>query len=299
MSVQARTAALERNLSPTEATLAWLADAHGCRTLSAYIDSHMDDPRGTGPLDSVVRQAVGSVTRQVARRYGRSMDGARLIAARDAIFLVELVLGIEDTLGTAIATGSLRFLALDAGLDALVAEARLLGRTTAPGSRAPDRWAAWRGMMYPWLTEAYALDEARRLLEWRYLGGTTALFPATAEGWEGLLLAYEGLVTRAPASGAAAVPDIDGSAVRKSARNRARAVAATIVSDARLATLDYLGLTTDALALAEQRLRPPDEPTPQPAPARRFRRSKRRALRTTPKGGNTGAGGKLSTTSSQ
>ena len=128
-------------------------------------------------------------------------------------------------------------------------------------------------MTSEWLTEAYALDEARRLLEWRYLGGTTALFPATAEGWEGLLLAYEGLVTRASASGAAAVRDIDGSALRKSARNRARAVAATIVSDARLATLAYLGLTTDALALAERRLGTRDEPTAKPASPPRRRSS--------------------------
>jgi hypothetical protein len=281
MSLHARTAALERTLSPTEATLLWLADAHRCRTLPAYLDQLIDDPRGTGPLDSVARHAVGSVTGRVARRYGESLDGARRIAARDAIFLVELVLGLEDTLETAIATGSLRWLALDAQLDALVAEARFSGQTTAPGRRVPDRRAAWRGMTSQWLTEAYALDEARRLLEWRYLRGTTALFPATAEGWDGLLLAYEGLGERASARGGTAGGDIDVPALRRAARDRARAVAATIVSDARLATLEYLGLTTDALALAERHLRPPDEPTAQPASPRRFRRSKGRASRTT------------------
>ena len=283
MSLQARTAALERTLGPTEATLAWLAEAHRCRTLSAYLEGLLDDPRGTGPLDSVPRQAVGSVTGRVARRYGESLDGARRIAARDAIFLVKLALGLEGTLETAIATASLRWLALDAQLDALVAQARCSERTTAPGRRVPDRRAAWRAMMSQWLGEAYALDEARRLLEWRYLGGTTALFPATAEGWQGVLLAYEGLIERASARGGTAGGDIDVPALRGAARNRARAVAATIVSDARLATLDYLGLTTEAFALAERLLRPPDEPTARPASPRRFRRSKRRALRTTAK----------------
>ena len=283
MSLHARITALERTLSPTEATLAWLAEAHRCRTLSAYLEGLLDDPRRTGPLEGVTRQAVGSVTGRVARRYGESLDGARRIAARDAIFLVKLVLGLEDTLGTAIATGSLRWLALDAQLDALVAEARCSERTAPPGRRVPDRRVAWRAMMAQWLTEAYALEEARRLLQWRYLGGTTALFPATAEGWERVLLAYERLVERASASRAIAGGDIDVPALRGAARNRARAVAASLVSDARLATLDYLGLTTDALELAERQLRTPDEPTARPASPRRFRRPKRRALRTTAK----------------
>jgi hypothetical protein len=114
------------------------------------------------------------------------------------------------------------------------------------------------------LAGIYATEETRLLLECRYLDGHPALFPEAVEDWARLLEQAERLVGLGDAlrplmvgtprlRGAAAGIDLDA------LRARARALAATLVgrllTEARAATLDILGDTDAATALAARQLR--------------------------------------------
>ena len=61
---------------------------------------------------------------------------------------------------------------------ALAAEAELESATEGPQSRRTitRRWAAWREAVSVWLTNLHSANEARLLLERRYLDGRSAVF---------------------------------------------------------------------------------------------------------------------------
>lgn len=56
-----RLAQLEASLSPTQATLLWLADAHGFDSLCAYATSLVEQPTAMSPLVAVPQQARRAV----------------------------------------------------------------------------------------------------------------------------------------------------------------------------------------------------------------------------------------------
>jgi hypothetical protein len=118
------------------------------------------------------------------------------------------------------------------------------------------------------LTAIYGAEEARLLLERRFLDGQAVLFPDAIADWERLRENAERLaslagplpplpVVRRRASRSAEIepPDLEFDALRASARTQAPAVASRLVDEARTATLDVLGDTEGATSIMARRLR--------------------------------------------
>ena len=118
------------------------------------------------------------------------------------------------------------------------------------------------------LIRLYAAEEARALLERRYLDCHPALFPDALDDWERLRESAERLAglgdalrpliqgrRRMPGSAEIKPPDLDLDALRSGARTQAPAVASWLVEEARTATLDILGDTGGATSIAARRLR--------------------------------------------
>ncbi len=191
---------------------------------------------------------------------------------RDAVFLVELVLRLNSVATETIRIEGLRYAALFWEMRAISAEAELARRYRSRADRSAaslaERWQAWCMAIAALLTGIYAAEEARALLERRYLDGHSALFPDAIAGWEQLRESIERLASlgdalrpledgrrRAPRSADIEPPDLDLDALRSGARTTAPAVAAGLVDEARAAALDLLWDTEGATSIAARCLR--------------------------------------------
>jgi hypothetical protein len=193
-------------------------------------------------------------------------------AVRDAIFLVELVLRLNSVASETIRIEGLRYAALFWEMRALAAEAELARRSRSRGDRSAssfvERWQAWCAATAALLTALYAAEEARALLERRYLDRHPALFPDATADWQRLRESIERLAGlggalrlliegrgRAPRSADILPLDIGLDALRSGARTTAPAVAARLIDEARAAALDILGDTEGVSSIAARRLR--------------------------------------------
>ena len=184
-------------------------------------------------------------------------------AVRDAVFLVELVLRLNLAAEETIRIEGLRYAALFWEMRALTAEAELERGTDGAGGRRPiaRRWAAWRAAVTDWLTSLAAAEEARLLLERRYLDGRGVLFPDLGRDWEALRETGARLAALADAlpalgDGRSRSRGLQNLSPRRTAvAGRAAAQAAGLADTAREAALDLLGDTEGAVAIAERRLR--------------------------------------------
>ena len=140
-------------------------------------------------------------------------------------------------------------------------------RTRGPTANLVGRWQEWctgTGML---LAGIYAAEEARTLVERRYLDGHAALFPDVIADWDRLRERAERLASlggalplpvgrrRAPRSAEIERPDLDLDALRSGARAQASALAARLGNEARAATLDVVGDAQGATAMMARRLR--------------------------------------------
>ncbi len=263
MTAGRRLARLGGALSPKAATVLWLAEAYQFGSLPAYVDWLIDQPISAAPLERLpdqVRAAALAATRGLPREAVR---GAARQAVRDAIFLVELVLRLNVAAEETTRMEGLRYGALFWEMRAISAEAQLERGAEGTGGRRPisRRAAAWRAAVADWLTSLAAAEEARLLLERRYLDGRGALFPDLAR--DGETLRETGARLAALGDALPALRD-DGSR-RKGLQDRtprrtavagqAAAQAACLADAARAAALDLLGDTQGAVAIAERRLR--------------------------------------------
>jgi hypothetical protein len=263
MTAERKLAKLEGALSPKAATLLWLAEAQQFGSLPAYVDWLIDQPISAAPLERVraqVRAAALEALRGLPREVVRASSHQ---AVRDAIFLVELVLKLNSAAEEATRIEGLRYAALFWEMRALTAEAELARGADGAAGRRPiaRRAAAWRAAVTDWLTNLAVAEEARLLLERRYLDGRGVLFPDLGRDWDTLRetgMRLAGLADALPALR-------DDRARRRSAQNlaprrsaaasRAAAQAACIADTARAAALDLLGDTVGAVAIAERRIR--------------------------------------------
>jgi len=269
MTAERRLAKLEGALSPKAATLLWLEEAQRFGSLPAYVDWLIDQPISAAPFERVpaqVRAAAVEALRGLPREVVRASSHQ---AVRDAIFLVELVLKLNSAAGEAIRIEGLRYAALFWEMRALTAEAELERGNDGSEGRRPiarrrpiaQRGAAWRTAVTDWLTGLSAAEEARLILERRYLDGRGVLFPDLGRDWEtlretGARLAAVADTLPALRDGRSQGRGLQHLSPRRTAvAGRAAAQAADLADTARLAALDLLGDTEGALAIAERRLR--------------------------------------------
>jgi hypothetical protein len=275
VTAERRLAKLEGALSPKAATLLWLTEAHQFGSLPAYVDWLIDQPISAAPLERVPAQARAAA---VEAMRGQPLEVAREAghqATRDATFLVELVLRLNSAATETIRIEELRYAALFWEMRAISAEAQLARRNRSRADRSAsslvERWHAWCTASAALLTGLYAAQEARALLERRYLDSHPALFPDAIADWERLRESAERLASlggdlrpltggrrRAPRSAEIEPPDLGLDALGAAARTTAPAVAARLVEEARAAALDILGDTEGATSIAARRLREPE-----------------------------------------
>jgi hypothetical protein len=263
VSAERRLAKLEGALSPKAATLLWLAEAQQFASLPAYVDWLIDQPISAAPLERVPAQARAGALEALRGQPREAVREAAHGAVRDAIFLVELVVRLNLTAEETIRIEGLRHAALFWEMRALTAEAELDRGTDGAGGRRPiaRRAAAWRAAVTDWLTNVAAAEEARLLLERRYLDSHRVLFPDLGRDWEtlretGARLAALADVLPALGEGRSRSRGLHNlSPSRTAVADRAAAQAAGLADTAREAALDLLGDTEGAVAIAERRLR--------------------------------------------
>ena len=280
MTAERRLAKLERFLSPKAATLLWLAEAHQFGSLPAYVGWLIDQPISAAPLEQVPAQARAGSLDAMRGQPREVVREAAHQAVRDAIFLVELVLKLNNAAEETIRIESLRYAVLFWEMRAITAEAELdrraRSRADRQGSSLAERWQAWRTATVTLLTGIYAAQEARLLLERGFFDGRPALFPDASADWERLRESVERLASlggalpplmagghRVRRSAEIEPPEPDLDALRAAARTQARAGAQRLVDDATAATLDVLVDSVGATGIMARRLlRAPTEGEP-------------------------------------
>jgi hypothetical protein len=272
MTAERRLAKLEGALSPLASTLLWLAEAQQFGSLPAYVAWLVDQPISAAPLERVPAQARAGALEAMRGQPREAVRDAAHRAVRDAVFLVELVLRLNSMADETIRIESLRYAALFWEMRAIGAEGELArrgrSRSDRSGSSFADRWQAWCSATVAFLTGIHAAEEARVLLEGRYLDGHPALFPEAIEDWVRLQESAERLASlvgplpllpavrrRAPRSAEIEPGDLNLDAVRFAARTQAPTAAARLVDEARAATLAAVGDADGATAMVARRLR--------------------------------------------
>jgi hypothetical protein len=256
VSTATRLAKVEGTLSPKEATLAWLTEAHQFPTLAAYVGWLVTQPPEAAPFWRVPEQAERAV-RAAMRGEPRSVvEAAAHQAVRDAVFLIELVIRLNVEAEDMLRAEGLRHAAIVWEARAITAETELLPASQSPSGRRAitRRWADWRGTVSDWVMTLEEAGAARRLLERRYLDGHDVLFADLARERHALTEATERLagvggsvvVGRQGGSRNARVTSLAPG--RAAVNSRADAVAAGLVEGARAAALDLLGDAVGALA---------------------------------------------------
>ena len=164
MTLARRVAQLEGSLSPQQAVLAWLAEAHAFPTLGEYVRSLLDGPETAWPLVRIPAQVAAAVRAQQRRAPIAVIVTAIRVAILDVVTLVELVLvsnlAAERLLASA--TASLT----------LLERYRPLGTGSLVGH--------WRRDVELITAELAVEAAARQAVERRYLGGHDVLFPGLA-----------------------------------------------------------------------------------------------------------------------
>jgi hypothetical protein len=189
VSTATRLARLEGTLSPKEATLAWLAEAHQFPTLAAYVGWLVTQPPEAAPFWRVPEQAERAARASLRGQPRDVVEAAAHQAVRDAVFLLELVIRLNVAAAETIGVEGPRYAALWWEARAITAETELLPASQSPSDRRAitRRWADWRGAVSDWVMTLEEAEAARRLLERQYLDGRDVLFHDLASAWGSLI----------------------------------------------------------------------------------------------------------------
>jgi len=169
-----RLAALEADSDATDRVVRWLEEAHAYGDFQAYTDAMVAGGMDRLPMDRLPSEAVQAIRRRKGPP-GRDVQQEIDAAVRAVVFRVHLVLRIIDT--------------TMATLDREVLLHGYLMALTALSERGGDSRGRIlsidrvRDLMMGRVGELLALQEAREIAERRFLGGHTALFPATLRAW--------------------------------------------------------------------------------------------------------------------
>ena len=245
-----RLARLEAGLSGRQAVLLWLAEARGFASLAAYGAEIEADPDRARPLERILDQ-VERATRAAHRRERPAAIASRVAAALgEATQTYELILRIDLAARRLVATANAQLVALTIGLDALDSAG---GAASGGAATLRATWSRW-SIVRDELSTAIAVEEdARAIIEGDELGGRSALFAETADGWRDLRRELDQLAGRA-----ALIAQANRYRPRRAPRPpastptaRATARADRMVALARQATRDVLGQTDHEAATIE------------------------------------------------
>jgi hypothetical protein len=253
VTAEHRLARLESALTPTQLVLRWLDEAHAFGDLESYVRWQLAEPSFDGPLDRLAHEAVSGVRASLRGKRPEVVDAAIRSALRETVFRFDLVMRILVKTHELIEREGLIDAALSAHLALLTSEGRAERRRDAT---YPQRFATLRGLLLFRVAELQAAQEARALVEARYLAGHTALFPDAVKAWDAQLTNTEtltGVACRlAELDGVppAEPPGLDAAAARVTE------LVADLVEPAKTTALEKLGEGEQALVVAVGWLRP-------------------------------------------
>jgi len=253
VSVEGRLAKVETSLSPTQLVLRWLDEAHAFGDLESYVRSQLAEPSSEGPLDRLAREAASGARASLRGKRPEVIDAAVRTALRETVFRFDLVVRILVTTHELLNHEGLIQAALSAHLTLLTTEGRATRRRDATYL---ERFATRRDLLTFRLAELRAAQEARALVEARYLAGHTALFPDAAKAWDEQRKRTETL-----ADLAVRLAELDGvppaePADPEAASARVTDLVADLVEPAKTTALEKLGEGRRALTIATAWLRP-------------------------------------------
>jgi hypothetical protein len=247
MTLKRHVAAIEASLTPTQLVLRWLGEAHAYGSLEAYVGSILDLPADEQPIDRLCREAHDGVR---ARLRGKPAEQVRLAvnsALRETVFRFELVLRINVTAHELLDREGL----IDAALSAHVALLTSADeKTRLADATYSERFATCRDLLAFRVGELRAAQEARAIVEGRYLDGHAALFPDVAAAWDEQVRSTETI-----ADMAVRLADIDGIPAATTPdpevlSRRTTALGADLVEPAKADALEKLGEGERALGIA-------------------------------------------------
>ena len=188
MTLARRVRAIETAITPTQLVLRWLDEAHAFGDLESYVRAQLAEPSAEGPLDRLAHEAVSGVRASLRGKRPEVVDAAIRSALRETVFRFDLVMRILVTTHELLEREGLIDAVLSAHVALLTSESRAARRRDATYR---ERFAALRGLLLFRLDELQAAQEARELVEARYLAGHTALFPDAVKAWDDQLRSTE------------------------------------------------------------------------------------------------------------
>ena len=253
MTLTRRITVIETSLSPTQLVLRWLDEAQALGDLESYVRSQLAEPSAEGPLDRLAREAATGARASLRGKRPEVVDAAISSALRETVFRFDLVLRILVTTHDLLDREGLIEAVLSAHLALLTTEGRAERRRDASYL---ERFATLRGLLLLRVAELRAAQEARSVVEERYLAGHTALFPDAVKAWEAQLRNTETL-----AAVACRLAEFDGVPPAEppdpdAASARVTEIVADLVEPAKATALEKLGDGEQSLAIATAWLRP-------------------------------------------
>jgi hypothetical protein len=168
-NVDRRLAKVEEALDPAGIIVRWLAEAHACGDMSAYVRARPDDPMP--PLDALVRQAKQAATGRARGRPRDEADATLRNAVVGTVFRFKLVLRMN------VVTSDLPD--REVLIHAALAMAGVMAMEGLSERRGLMLLATCRDRLLARVTELLCHDAARANVEKKYLRGMPTLFPAT------------------------------------------------------------------------------------------------------------------------
>jgi hypothetical protein len=162
---------LEASLSPREAVLRWMAEAHQYPTVAAYMDSLQDAPITKYPMMRLPDQVAQAVRTARKGEKAEVITRAERTAVQEVAFLFYLQLQVNTRLWA-----DWRAMCLH-----LAYVASALGHLCADDDPTEADSTKVRQHALDTVREFFQWDIAIRKLAARYYGGASPLFPAQAE----------------------------------------------------------------------------------------------------------------------
>jgi hypothetical protein len=247
MTLSRRLAKVEEGLSPTQLVLRWLAEAHAFGDIEPYVASLLAQEPPVAPLDRLAREAVHGARTAMGGKRPELVDDAVRRALRETVFRFELVMRI-NVMAHELLDREQLLDALFAAQLALLANEDVKGRHADP--TYPERFATLRDLVAMRLGELKAAQEAREIVEGRYLDGHVALFPDVAKAWPSQCKGTEQIADLAVRLGEMHDVPAAVSTDPEALTRRTTELVADLVEPAKADALETLGEGRQALGIA-------------------------------------------------
>jgi hypothetical protein len=167
-------------MTPTQRILSWLDEAQAFGSLAAYVDALLDEPPEAYPINRLAKEAASAARTEIGRKPPDVVDAAVRKALRATIFRFELVMRINVTAHEMIDREGLIYAALTGQIAVLVSNDRQERQADPTYLR---QLALCRDLTAGRVVELLAAQDARVIVESRYLEGRAALFPDGIRQW--------------------------------------------------------------------------------------------------------------------